>query len=262
MEENTPLLQKALQEKEYLVLDGGLATTLELDGHVLDKEMWSAYTAVTSPSSITSVHERFFDAGSDIIITSSYQMSYEGFKRKGLCHDPSNFDDPANKILRASTAYGIAAREKLSVERRKFAYVASSIGPYGAHLCDGSEYTGLYGVSENYLKQWHSMKLQTLTGSGADLLAFETIPCLDECKAVCSLIAEQDEINFLNGWISFCCRSDEQLSSGESFEDALRTVLDPTIDRECKRWVRFFHQFLYANVCKQFQYDSMYIIVT
>lgn len=134
----TSLLNQALEEKKYLVLDGGLATTLELDGHVLDREMWSAFTAVTSPFSVINVHERFFNAGSDIVISSSYQMSYEGFMKKGLCHTPSDMSDPANHYLRASTAYGITARETLNSNRRKHAFVASSVGAYGAHLGDGT----------------------------------------------------------------------------------------------------------------------------
>ena len=134
----TSLLNEALEEKEYLVLDGGLATTLELDGHVLDRDMWSAYTAATSPLSIINIHERFFDAGSNIVISSSYQMSYEGFSKKGLSRNPSDANDPANQFLRASTAYGITARETLPSNRRNHAFVASSVGAYGAHLGDGS----------------------------------------------------------------------------------------------------------------------------
>ena len=229
------LLNHALEEKGYLVLDGGLATTLELDGHVLDKEMWSAYTAAVAPLSIVSVHERFFSAGCDIVISSSYQMSYEGFKKKGLSHDPSDPCDLANQYLRVSTAYGITARETLPIGRRKHAFVATSVGAYGAHLGDGSEYTGEYGVSQQHLMQWHAQKLQVQVDSGADLVAFETIPCIDECKALCSLISEQDQSGLLNGWMSFSCKSDGQLSSGESLEDALRVVLDPPMDITCKR---------------------------
>lgn len=223
----TPLLTRALEDKQYLVLDGGLATTLELDGHVLDRELWSAYTAVVAPLSVTSVHERFYSAGSDIVITSSYQMSYEGFRKKGLNNVM------ANQYLRASTAYGIIARETLPPSRRKHAFVASSVGAYGAHLGDGSEYTGVYGVSRRELEQWHAPKLQVLLASGPDLMAFETIPCVDECKALCSLIAQHDQTRLLNGWISFACKSDGQLNSGEYLEDALRVVLDPTTN--CKR---------------------------
>lgn len=229
------LLNQALAEKDYLVLDGGLATTLELDGHTLDKEMWSAYTAATTPLSVVSVHERFFAAGSDIVITSSYQMSYEGFGRKGLCMNPADPNDPANKYLRASTAYAMAAKQNLSPTRRKNSFVAASVGCYGAHLGDGSEYRGTYGVSRREIEEWHDKKLGVQINSGADLMAFETIPCLDECKALCSLISRYDHAKQVNGWMSFACMSDGRLNSGENLEDALRAVLDPPADISCKR---------------------------
>jgi homocysteine S-methyltransferase len=229
------ILNNALEEREYLVLDGGLATTLELDGHVLDREMWSAFTAVESPLSIVSVHERFYEAGCDIVISSSYQMSYEGFAKKGLCHDPSDPHDPANRHLRASTAFGITARETLPVSRRKHAFVASSVGCYGAHLGDGSEYTGEYAASRRQVQAWHEQKLRVLVDSGADLMAFETIPCVDESKALCSLIGQQDQSGMIHGWMSFACKSDGRLNSGEPLEDALRVVLDPGEDASCRR---------------------------
>jgi len=97
----------------------------------------------------------------------------------------------------------------------------------------GSEYTGIYGVSKHALKAWHAPKLQVQIDSNPDLIAFETIPCVDECKALCSLIAEHDQTKLLNGWISFACKADGQLSSGETLEDALRVVLDPSAS--CRR---------------------------
>lgn len=229
------ILNKALEEKEYLVLDGGLATTLEADGHTLDREMWSAFTAVTSPLSIVSVHERFYAAGSDIVISSSYQMSYEGFAKKGLCHNPADPNDPANRFLRESTAFAVAARQTLPAPRRDHALVAASVGCYGAHLGDGSEYTGTYGVSKAAIEEWHDRKLGVQLASGADLMAFETIPCIDECRALCSLISRHDQDKMMNGWLTFACKSHEHLTSGEGLEDALRTVLDQPEDLSCKR---------------------------
>jgi homocysteine S-methyltransferase len=231
------LLSRALEHKEYLVLDGGLATTLELDGHVLDRDLWSAYSAVVAPLSVVNVHGQFYAVGSDIVISSSYQMSYEGFRKKGLCLNPNDPNDPANKYLRASTAYGIAARDTLPSFRQQHAFVASSVGCFGAHLGDGSEYTGQYGVTKEEIKQWHAPKLQVLVDSGADLMAFETIPCVDECKALCSLIAEHDQSRFVDGWMSFACGAEGRLNSGESLEDAIRAVLDPPVEAHCKRWV-------------------------
>lgn len=64
-------------------------------------------------------------------------------------------------------------------------WIVGSIGPYGAHLHDGSEYTGTYAdvVSKDTIKKWHRPRLNAVIEAGVDALAIETIPCL-----VCELI--------------------------------------------------------------------------
>ena len=58
--------------------------------------------------------------------------------------------------------------------------VVASIGPYGAHLHDGSEYTGSYADYEtaDTIKKWHRARLDAVLEAGVDALAIETIPCL------------------------------------------------------------------------------------
>jgi homocysteine S-methyltransferase len=54
-----------------------------------------------------------------------------------------------------------------------------SIGPYGAHLHDASEYTGSYSttVSAAKIQEWHSRRIEAVIAAGVDCLAVETIPC-------------------------------------------------------------------------------------
>ena len=77
--------------------------------------------------------------------------------------------------------------------------VAASIGPYGAALADGSEYSGRYGVSAERLRAFHRPRLELLAAAGADLLAVETIPDVDEAEVLVDLL---DEIE-LPAWFSF-----------------------------------------------------------
>lgn len=57
--------------------------------------------------------------------------------------------------------------------------IAASIGPYGACLHDGSEYTGSYAdtVDPELMKKWHKVRIDAYLDAGVDLLAIETIPC-------------------------------------------------------------------------------------
>ena len=83
--------------------------------------------------------------------------------------------------------------------------MAGSVGPYGAMLHDGSEYTGIYppNVTHELLREWHRPRLDALLEAGADLLAFETIPCSMEALALISLLKEYPQAR---AWLSFSVR--------------------------------------------------------
>jgi homocysteine S-methyltransferase len=90
--------------------------------------------------------------------------------------------------------------------------VAASIGPYGAFLADGSEYRGHYGLSESELKAFHRPRLEVLAEAGADLLAFETIPCLEEALVLAELLTEFPS---LSAWMSFSCQDGSRNCEGQ-----------------------------------------------
>ena len=70
------------------------------------------------------------------------------------------------------------------------ARVASSVGPYGAILHDGSEYRGRYGRTHRQLVDFHRERLEILAATGPDLLAIETIPDVDEAAALVEALAD------------------------------------------------------------------------
>jgi homocysteine S-methyltransferase len=95
------------------------------------------------------------------------------------------------------------------------------VGPYGASLADGSEYRGNYGVSMEALKTFHRNRLRVLVETGADLLACETIPCIDEAVAIMELLPE---FPVVQAWISFSCKDGSHISSGENFMEAIKVL--------------------------------------
>ncbi|MGH3522594.1 MAG: homocysteine S-methyltransferase [Mycobacterium sp.] len=181
-----------------LIADGGLATELEARGNDLSDAMWSARLLVDAPDEITAVHLAFFRAGAMIATTASYQASFEGFAARGIGRD-----DTA-RLLRRSVELAKAAREEVGAvgrvgDRKRgeagrsgsptgCRWVAASIGPYGAALADGSEYRGRYGLSVAQLETWHRPRLEVLADAGADVLALETIPDVDEAEALVNLV--------------------------------------------------------------------------
>jgi S-methylmethionine-dependent homocysteine/selenocysteine methylase len=87
--------------------------------------------------------------------------------------------------------------------------VAGSVGPYGAFLADGSEYTGAYtapgwtgraggGLTVAGLRAFHRPRMELLAEAGADVLACETVPAAAEAEA---LLAEADALG-VPVWLS------------------------------------------------------------
>jgi len=169
----------ALPSESVLISDGGLATELEARGHDLSDPLWSARLLTDDARQIVAVHAAYFRAGAKIATTASYQASFEGFAARGIDrHD-------ATGLLRRSVELAKAARDEAGANDLS---VAASVGPYGAALADGSEYRGRYGLSVAALMRWHRPRLEILATAGADVLALETVPDVDEAEALVNLV--------------------------------------------------------------------------
>lgn len=201
-----------LEDARSVVLDGGLATELEAQGLDLDHPLWSARVLRERPEAIRAVHRSYLDAGADVVTTASYQATLQGFAREGLDADASA------GLLRLSVALARQARDEA---RRPASLVAASVGPYGAFLANGAEYTGAYDLDEAGLVAFHRERFAILAAAGADLLACETIPSLVEARALARLLRATPGAW---GWLSFSCRDGERLSDGTPFVDAVREL--------------------------------------
>ncbi len=201
-----------------LILDGGLATELEKRGEDISGSLWSARVLRTAPHAIEQLHYDYYAAGAHCAITASYQASYEGFAATGLDADETT------ALLRLSVELAKAARERYQrdnpADRRRL-FVAASVGPYGATTHDGAEYRGDYGLSVEQLLAFHSRRFGVLAASGADFLACETLPLLDEARALAALLAENPDTN---AWMSFTSPDGLHTSHGESLTECARLL--------------------------------------
>jgi len=214
---NNPLA-RVVESQGFVVLDGGLATTLESYGYDLSDELWSAKVLLEDPQAVKQVHLDFLHAGADCVATSSYQASLPGFRKRGLS------DSEGERLLRLSVELAIEARDAFWDEPtnrlgRVRPLVAASVGPYGAFLADGSEYTGRYGVDDIELREFHESRWQILAGSRADLLACETIPSRREADVLRVLLRETPA---RWTWMSFSCCDGTHLSDGSKLADVAR----------------------------------------
>ena len=133
-------LARLLAGGRVVVIDGGLATELEAEGHHLGDELWSARLLADEPEAIVAAHLAYFRVGARIAITASYQATFEGFAARGLDREA------AAALLRRSVTLAAEARERYRAEVAPVdpgpLLVAASVGPYGAWLADGAEYRG------------------------------------------------------------------------------------------------------------------------
>lgn len=211
-----------LQQQGALILDGGLATELERRGHDLSDELWSARLLRDDPDAIRRVHLAYYWAGADCCTSASYQATIPGFINSGVS------PDAARELIRLAVRLVVEARDEFWAVAANHAgrlrpLAAASIGPYGAYLADGSEYTGAYDLDEAGLYDFHRERWELSAGSGADILACETIPSFIEARALARLL---DETPGVYAWFSFSCRDAIYISDGTSIADCAAFLTD------------------------------------
>lgn len=164
-----------------MLVDGGLGTHLEAQGHDISGRLWSARVLRENPALIESAHVDFFAAGAQVATAASYQVTFDVL------------GEEAEKLLRRSVA---VAREavRVAVDKRTAhgdLLVAASIGPYGAGPGKGTDYDGAYDLRRGELQRWHARRIAILADTDADFLLAETIPNVEEAAALLELLEEQ-----------------------------------------------------------------------
>jgi homocysteine S-methyltransferase len=200
-------LEEAIATR-VVVLDGGLATRLEERGHDLSDDLWSARLLLDDPDEIRAAHDDYARAGAEVATTASYQVSYDGLRARGV--DPAGTDALLRRSVELAREAGGGAL-----------WVAASVGPYGAALADGQEYTGDYDLDVAGLRRWHRRRLHVLAAAEPDVLAIETIPCLSEVEA---LLAEVSGLG-VPCWLSLTADG-ERTRRGEPLAEAFAMAAD------------------------------------
>jgi homocysteine S-methyltransferase len=201
-------VSELVAQRGFAILDGAMATELEARGADLSGELWSARVLIDQPALISDMHRAYFDAGADIAITATYQASIEGFAKVGVLK--------ADAARLMHLAVRLARNARVSTSPR--AVVATSVGPYGAVLADGSEYRGDYGLSEAELIRFHASRLELLAELGVEVFACETIPSFVEAQA---LVTALREVPDASAWLTFTARDETSISDGTPIIDCV-----------------------------------------
>ncbi|KAF9629101.1 Homocysteine S-methyltransferase [Lasiodiplodia theobromae] len=172
------------------ILDGGLGTSLE-DKYGVKfnhaQPLWSSHFVIENQDTLLACQTDFVEAGADVLLSATYQVSVEGFARTKTAEFPNGIPKDA---IPSFLAKAIDIAEKASSHGS--AKLALSLGPYGASMIPGQEYSGKYDAehdTEENLYQWHLERLHLFTAvdrlqERVQYVAFETLPRLDEIRAV------------------------------------------------------------------------------
>lgn len=129
------------------ILDGGLGTSLQ-DHYSINFDsttpLWASHLLISDPTILQSCQTDFGTAGVDVLLTATYQVSPEGFARTKTAEYPNGIPRHAiGRFLR--TAVEIAERAKVQDSTK----IALSLGPYGACMIPGQEYSGAYDAAHD-----------------------------------------------------------------------------------------------------------------
>ena len=157
-------------KKDYVILDGAMGTMLQAAG--LKMGEIPEVLSVTRPELLVSIHEKYLKAGSDVIYANTFGAN--SYKLEGSGHS-------VEELVGAAVKNARQACENVNPD----AYVALDIGPIGQLL----EPTGVLKFEEAY----DIYKEIILAGKDADLIVFETMTDLLECKA--AVLAAKENSN-------------------------------------------------------------------
>jgi homocysteine S-methyltransferase len=235
-------MTEELLRRPLLLLDGGLGTTLEEEHGIHfsgQTPLWSSHQLISSPETLLKTQTDFADAGADILLTATYQASFEGFSRThretqihGQIENCTGYSRvEAAKYMRSAVDI---ARTAFRDAGRLSGFVALSLGAYGATMIPSQEYTGKYPKElgeSNGLYDFHLDRISCFvdveaTWSSINLVAFETLSRLAEIEAVRMVMgAVNASAASKEFWISCVFPDDDRLPDGSTIADVVVAML-------------------------------------
>ncbi|KAK8067381.1 hypothetical protein PG997_014128 [Apiospora hydei] len=242
-------MSMSMSPNSVRILDGGLGTSLEdRYGAVFDDStpLWSSHLIVSDPDTLLACQRDFVQAGADVLLTATYQISIEGFARTKVPQYP---DGIPRFVIERYLANAVKIAEKAAATKTKNggaqsssssssdapASLALSLGPYGACMIPGQEYSGRYDDEHNTeeaLYRWHLERLRLFTNvqglmDRITYVAFETLPRLDEIRAVRRAF-DDAHLGSKKFWISCVFPGEANLlPDGTTIDRAVKGMLEP-----------------------------------
>lgn len=171
-------LQRRLQERGYLLLDGGMGTLLMAAGLEpgAPPEGWN----LAHPERIARVHRLYLEAGSQAILTNSFGGNPFRLRTGGVEADLAELNEAAARIAREAVDE-VAGSEGAAL-------VAGSMGPCGETM------EPLGALTFEAARKGFAAQAAALAAGGVDLLWIETMGDLAELRAAIEGAREASEL--------------------------------------------------------------------
>jgi S-methylmethionine-dependent homocysteine/selenocysteine methylase len=190
---------KRLFDPRPILLDGATGSELDRRGADTSLPLWSARALLESQDILAAIHADYARVGAEVITANTFRTHQRSLAKGGL-------GERAAELTR--TAVAIARRAAPS------AFVAGSLAPL--EDCYSPELVPPQAECERE----HAAMARHLAEAGADLILIETMNTIREAEAA----ARAALATGLPTLVSFVCRSDGRLFSGERVSDAARAL--------------------------------------
>ena len=198
-------LQNRLEQRELLIMDGGMGTEILHRGVPTTLPLWSAEALLIHPEIVQRIHEDYIEAGAQIIITDTFCTTPRAFAKQGI----------ADKAREATMLACQLARQAIAhIKPEHDVYIAGSMAPL--EDCYSPELT----PSNQELLEEHVTYAQDLKAGGIDFILIETMITLQETLAAIQA-ARQVGMPFA---ASFCTDKQGVLLGGETLPDVVKEV--------------------------------------
>jgi S-methylmethionine-dependent homocysteine/selenocysteine methylase len=198
-------LRSRLLRGEIVLLDGAMGTELARRGIPTPLPLWSAEAVLSAPDVVRAIHEEYIQAGADRITANTFRGTPRALAKAGRGAE-------AERALIRAVALAREARHRVAGSRQVL--VAGAIAPL--EDCYRPDLAPPVEVAERE----HAELAVKLARAGADAILIETMNTIGEaCAAVHS--AKPTGLAVL---VSFICRNEQELLSGEPLAEAVRAV--------------------------------------
>ncbi len=200
-------LRSRLLRGELVLLDGALGTELTRRGVATPLPLWSAEAVLSAPDVVRTIHEDYIRAGADLITAATFRATPRAMGKAGRAGG-------AEHLLARAVSLGQEARSRCRAPREVL--IAGALAPledcYRPDLAPAPEAA----------EREHASQALLLARAGVDAILVETMNTIAEAQAA----VRGAKPAGLPVLVSFICRNEREILSGEALADAVRAVAD------------------------------------